>query len=261
MDSMMRWLPYYYKKSKLANEVFDVIRHGADKVKSDIAEKDRDLFITTTDSFDLHEKDVGITPNADTDAETRRANVIAKLRGSNVLTVDELKRLVSVYEPTSIEVIENYSEYTVILDFAYREGQPKNINEILAAIEEVKPAHIRIGTNYVRNPTGDIHMGCLLEKHSTVPLMALDISRSMNPRGSPILGGAVHKQKTAELVTVDFKVKESAGTVMLSCPLIKYGTRSFMPLNTDSNKVSNDTMAVSGVIQTEKTIDLEVSNG
>ncbi len=57
---MIEKLPQYYRKSKVVKNLYDVIQKLLDKVDVDISKEDLRLFITTTDDFTLHEKDVSL---------------------------------------------------------------------------------------------------------------------------------------------------------------------------------------------------------
>ena len=76
---MIERLPYYYRKSKVVKDFYDVVQVILDKSNSDIDIADKRMFIVTTDEFTLHEKDVNLTKSDGLDSETRRARVIARL--------------------------------------------------------------------------------------------------------------------------------------------------------------------------------------
>lgn len=82
---MIDRLPNYYRKSKTVKDFYNVVQTILDKVSEDITDEDKRLFITVTDSFLLHEKDIGLS-EITADNETKRARVIARLQGNNLLT-------------------------------------------------------------------------------------------------------------------------------------------------------------------------------
>ncbi|MBQ3462038.1 MAG: hypothetical protein IJH36_02830, partial [Clostridia bacterium] len=51
--------------------------------------------------------------------------------------------------------IEDFANYTVYVLFDGRVGKPYNLDEIEKAVEEVKPAHIRIEYQFVKNTWAD----------------------------------------------------------------------------------------------------------
>ena len=152
---MINRLPGFYRKSKVIADLYAVIKNILDKAKSDIDTEGMRLFITETDEFTKHEADVGLQPIDSTD-ENRRSRVIAKLQGNNVLTHAELETLISNYESTGCTIDEDFAEYTVYITFSGRKGIPENIELIKAAVEEVKPAHLKIEYVYCENTWTDI---------------------------------------------------------------------------------------------------------
>ena len=196
---MIERLPYYYRKSKVVKDFYDAIQRILDKTNADIADADRRLFIITTDNFDLHEKDVSLTAAPELDMETRHARVISRLQASRVLTVEALKELVTLYEKSGADVGEIYDKYAFILEFANREGAPENIMEILAAIEEVKPAHLRIGLGFTRNPVGAVALCGVIQSRKEIMFDAADAILRMTVGGVYAIGGRIQKLKTVQL--------------------------------------------------------------
>ena len=148
-------LPDYYRKSKVVKDLYAVIQKLLDKVAEDISAEDLRLFITTTDNFSLHEKDV-VLPEISADNETKRARVIARLQGNNLLTKAELERLILIYDKTGCTITEDFANYTVNILFGDRTGIPYNLEQIREAVEEVKPAHIKVNYEFLRNTWGDV---------------------------------------------------------------------------------------------------------
>ena len=111
---MIEMLPWYYRKSQVVKDLYNVITTAFEQLDIDISELDKNLFIATTADFTRHEADVGLAP-VSVDAETKRARVITRLQASALLTVSELERLVTDYEKTGCTIEENYTNYTVTI--------------------------------------------------------------------------------------------------------------------------------------------------
>nr|DAH06884.1 MAG TPA: tail protein [Caudoviricetes sp.] len=152
---MIHRLPNYYRKSRVVKDLYMVVQKLLDKVSEDIAVEDLKLFITTTDDFALHEKDVGL-PEVIADNETKRARVIARLQGNRLLTKPEFEDLIWIYDKTGCTVTEDFANYTVTILFSGRTGIPYNLEQIKEAVEEVKPAHIQINYAFLHNTWGDV---------------------------------------------------------------------------------------------------------
>lgn len=153
---MIEKLPLYYRKSAVVNDLYNAVQRTLDKVNSDISDEGLRLFITETDDFTPHNKDAGLS-EISADSETKRARVIARIRGSNVLTKHELSELIGIYEKAGCSITEKFPEYTVIILFDGERGKPNNFREIQVAVEEVKPAHIKIEYNFINNSWNDAH--------------------------------------------------------------------------------------------------------
>lgn len=147
---MINRLPQYYRNSKVVRDFYDAVKKLLDKVSEDISAEDMRLFITTTDTFSLHEKDVGLS-EITADNETKRARVIARLQGNNLLTKAELERLILMYDKTGCTITEDFPNYTITVVFNGHKGIPHNFEQIQAAIEEVKPAHISFEYEFLIN--------------------------------------------------------------------------------------------------------------
>lgn len=152
---MIEQLPYYYRKSKVVNDLYSVIQKLLNKVSADISNEDLRMFITTTDDFKPHERDAGLSAIT-ADNETKRARVISRIQGNNLLTKSELEKLIKIYDKTGCTVTENFQNYTVTVLFSGRTGVPYNFEQIKAAVEEVKPAHINIEYAFTVNTWNDV---------------------------------------------------------------------------------------------------------
>lgn len=154
---MIERLPYYYRKSKVVEELYTAVQKILDKISADISAEDLSLFITTTTDFYLHEKDVGL-PAITADNETKRARVIARIQGNGVLTKSALYELIDIYDKTGCTITEDFANYTVTIAFTGRKGKPYNFNEIQSAVDKVKPAHIKIEYAFEKNTWNDLRL-------------------------------------------------------------------------------------------------------
>lgn len=154
---MIEKLPYYYRKSKVVEELYAAVQKIIDKISADISDEDLSLFITTTTDFTLHEKDVGL-PAITADNETKRARVIARIQGNSGLTKSALYELIDIYDKTGCTITEDFANYTVTVLFSGRTGKPYNFNEIQSAVDEVKSAHIKIEYAFEKNTWNDLRL-------------------------------------------------------------------------------------------------------
>lgn len=153
---MIELLPYYYQKSDAVKELYDAVRRGLQLAENELSRQDKNLFITTTDEFMLHERDVGLT-SISSDNDTLRGRVVARLQGERIMTLDALKDIVKAYEKTGCVIREDYSKYTVVVIFYYRVGFPEGLEELKKTIEELKPAHLQFEYQISSNTWNDLN--------------------------------------------------------------------------------------------------------
>lgn len=152
---MINMLPGYYRKSQVVKDLYAAITAALERLDADISELERNMFIATTSDFVRHESDVELATAA-VDAETKRARVISRLQGTKLLTLAELERIVTDFDKTGCTIKEDCANYTVTIIFSGRKGQPYNFEQIRAAIDELKPAHIKIDYEFLENTWADI---------------------------------------------------------------------------------------------------------
>ena len=120
------------------------------------------LFVTSADAngLSLWEKMYGITPDS-TNTEYRRSRVMSKMRGSGTTTTAMLKNVCESFYNGKVEIIERFSQYSFDIKFLSSIGTPPNLQDMVAAIEEIKPAHLSyqfiISYNRHQDPTGKTH--------------------------------------------------------------------------------------------------------
>ncbi len=103
---------------------------------------------SATYSLDQWEAELGIpTDPAKSDAD-RRSVIKSKLRGSGTVTVSLLANVASAYDRGQIEVTEQPDQYRFTIRFVDTLGAPPNIDDLKAAIEAIKPAHLTVEYAY-----------------------------------------------------------------------------------------------------------------
>ena len=135
-------LPGYYRKSVFVQELYTVIEAMFELSDDEWKTFVKNMFATQAVDISQCEKDVGIEPDPSIDLEIRRANVLNRIRGNGILTVERLKELVESYEPTGVKIIEKFKERTIKLYFENCIGTPEHYDEMINAIDDVKPAYI-----------------------------------------------------------------------------------------------------------------------
>ena len=102
------------------------------------------------------EKEFKIKPDGEMTLEDRKDFLLSILRGIGVTNVEKLKTIAKTYECGDIEVIQNYSSYSIIIKFVSILGIPKRLNDLKKAIEKVVPCHLGISYEIKYNTLNDL---------------------------------------------------------------------------------------------------------
>ena len=102
------------------------------------------------------EKEFKIKPDGEMTLEDRKTFLLSILRGVGVTNVEKLKNIAKTYECGDIEVIQNYSSYSIIIKFVSILGIPKRLNDLKKAIEKVVPCHLGISYEIKYNLLNDL---------------------------------------------------------------------------------------------------------
>lgn len=104
---------------------------------------------TATWGLDLWEAALGITKQAADTTAYRRTRVIAKLRGAGVTTVAMIQSVAESFSNGEVEIIQDAANYSFTVKFVGTIGIPPNMDDLTAAIEEIKPAHLAYSYEYL----------------------------------------------------------------------------------------------------------------
>ena len=108
------------------------------------------------ESLSKLEKEFKIKPDGELTLEDRKDFLLSILRGIGVTNVEKLKNIAKTYECGDIEVIQNYSSYSIIIKFVSILGIPKRLNDLKKAIEKVVPCHLGISYEFKYNTLNDL---------------------------------------------------------------------------------------------------------
>lgn len=114
-----------------------------DQLHDLITEQERQLTISTaTTLLSRHEKILGLPTDSDATVEDRRSRIIAKLLGQGTVNRKLLQRVASSFTNGAVEIIEHPSDFSFDLKFVSAIGTPPNMDNLSAALDEIKPAHL-----------------------------------------------------------------------------------------------------------------------
>lgn len=139
----MSKLPFYYYKSKVANDITNTQQEELNLYDKLISNTLNQFYIKSCDKYiNRYEKEFDIKIDESKDIEFRRSVVISKLRGAGTTTKDMIKNVAKSYTNGDVEVIENTKDYSFIVKFVSILGTPPNLDDLVNAIEDIKPAHL-----------------------------------------------------------------------------------------------------------------------
>jgi hypothetical protein len=142
---LREYLPSYYRKSKVMNQLIDSLESEYEKLKQKVQLTENQFFVLLADkNISNHETDVGIVPNPSEDLETRRGRILSKLRGTGTVTKTMMKNVAASFVNGEIEIVEYASEYLFAVKFMSKQGIPYNLADIQKVIEDIKPAHLAV---------------------------------------------------------------------------------------------------------------------
>ena len=90
----------------------------------------------------LWEKALGLSTEAGKDPEYRRSRCRSKLRGQGTTTIAMLQNVAESFSNGAVEIIEYPAESRFEVKFVGTIGVPPNMDDLTAAIEDIKPAHL-----------------------------------------------------------------------------------------------------------------------
>ncbi len=147
---LMKYLPPWYYNS---NIMVNIQNSAAKEIgKLNYSKKDLlDQFYVDTATWGLSsiwEKPLGIQTDLNKSYEDRREIIKAKLRGSGTVTKVMLKNVAEAFSSGETKIIENFSDYSFIIQFIGIKGIPKNMAGLIDAIDTIKPAHLGYSFKY-----------------------------------------------------------------------------------------------------------------
>ena len=104
---------------------------------------DSELFAATADKWmGLWETAYGIVSEPEKSLAYRRSRLMSKVRGTGTTTAEQIKQVASSFANSECEVIEHPESYSFVVKFVGTVGIPPNMEDVKAAIDEIKPAHL-----------------------------------------------------------------------------------------------------------------------
>ncbi|MFX4261046.1 putative phage tail protein [Pelotomaculum propionicicum] len=146
---MTGYLPCYYQSSRVMRSIVQGQGSELDKLRQALDETLDQFFVNTaTCRLGDWEAELGL-PVAPAQPETeRRDKIMSKLRGMGTCTIKLVKQVAESYDAGAVNVAEDFTGYLVIVKFVDTRGLPPNIEDLMAAVRDIVPAHLEILYEY-----------------------------------------------------------------------------------------------------------------
>lgn len=162
MSRLLGLLPPYERSSKVFEEIMQAEEKQFDKLRIDIQDLEKQLFIdSATWGLAIYEKELGLPIRPNKNLENRRSIIKAKLRGTGKASASLIKSIVEAHTRSPVEVI---FDGRINISFCDNQAISINLEDVYNSVEEFKPAHLgfNIALDY-KQKESEIYVGmCLL---------------------------------------------------------------------------------------------------
>ncbi|MDP1509820.1 YmfQ family protein [Paenibacillus sp. CMAA1739] len=142
---LLSYLPAYYETSRVMRSDMDAKGSELDALYLAMDATVGQFFVrTATWGLERWEMELGIETDLAKPLDQRRAVVESKLRGAGTFSGQLVKNVAEAYDGGTVEVTFHPAEWGFTVKFIDTIGIPPNVDDLKAAIEEIKPAHMAV---------------------------------------------------------------------------------------------------------------------
>lgn len=143
MATLKDYLPERLLSMPVA-EFQDAFQPEIDRLAEEISNiQGYELFAKTADKWlPMWETAYGIPIDPEKSLAERRSRLMSKMRGAGTTTAEMIRQVVASYANSECEIIEHNEKYRFDVKFTGTIGVPPNMDDVRAALEEIKPAHL-----------------------------------------------------------------------------------------------------------------------
>ncbi len=157
-QEMLSYLPRYYETSRVMRSILQAEGAELDKLRQALDEILAQFFVNTaTWGLDRWEEELGLSSYAGKPDDQRRSRIMSKLRGYGTITVSLIKNVAESYVYGTVDVIDHPEIYSFTIKFVDPRGIPPNLDDVKAAIEEIKPAHLAVEYQFTYTVWGELN--------------------------------------------------------------------------------------------------------
>lgn len=136
----------------------DAFQPEIDRLAQEISNTtEYELFASTADKWlPMWEAAYGIPSDPAKPIAERRSRLMSKMRGAGTTTAEMIRQVVASYANSDCEIVEHNDEYRFDVKFVGTVGIPPNMDDVRAALEEIKPAHLAYQFIYLFRTWNDL---------------------------------------------------------------------------------------------------------
>lgn len=160
-NDLFSYLPDTYKRSKVMSDILSPQQAQLEKEEKNIQELQADMHPSSTVHPELWEDEYGI--EATGTMEQRRSTIIAKMRGTGVVTKEMIKDIVEAYTEGEVKVEEDNENYLIPIEITSPSAGISDEVIMARQLREIIPAHIDFEYKFRRPIEGKIRMSATLQ--------------------------------------------------------------------------------------------------
>lgn len=141
-QDMGDYMPVYYKDLREATAIIQTEANEITRMRAQLNKVFDNFFIVSSEPMlDRWESLLNLTPGS-RDLNARRQRIMAKLQGAGTSTLGAIKKVVEAFY--QCKVSEKNRENTIDIMLTSCRGMPRNFPDIVAAVNEIIPAHLSV---------------------------------------------------------------------------------------------------------------------
>lgn len=144
-ERLKDYLPDYYRNVREMDELMNAEGTELDILGTRVEELLNQAYPeSATWALERYEKELQIIVDINKPTDQRRSVVISKMRGLGKVSGTMIKNVAQAYDGGTVDVAVSPAEYKIIITFIDTLGTPQNLDDLKAALEEIKPAHMSL---------------------------------------------------------------------------------------------------------------------
>jgi hypothetical protein len=144
-DILKSHVPSFLLQDNTFNNIYNTQGIKLDTLNDDLGNLQAQCFVdTATWGLGMWESFLGIKTDENKSFIDRRSFIKSKIRGVGTVTVEMMKNVANSFKNGDVDIIENTAPNTFTVKFIGSLGIPPNLQDCKNAIEDIKPAHLKV---------------------------------------------------------------------------------------------------------------------